>query len=64
MALSTTLVWLSWLLIGLAYPLYNVFLPTYLAHGRVLRLGRLAAPTNQILGLLDERFVHMPQAAR
>lgn len=31
MALSTTLVWLSWLLIGLAYPLYNVFLPTYLA---------------------------------
>jgi hypothetical protein len=30
MALSTTLVWLSWLLIGLAYPLYNVFLPTYL----------------------------------
>lgn len=31
MALSTTLVWFSWLLIGLAYPLYNVFLPTYLA---------------------------------
>jgi hypothetical protein len=31
LALSTTLIWLSWLLIGLAYPLYNVFLPTYLA---------------------------------
>ncbi|CAI7663111.1 unnamed protein product [Penicillium manginii] len=31
MAFSTTLVWFSWLLIGLAYPLYNVFLPTYLA---------------------------------
>ncbi|CAL5873027.1 uncharacterized protein PFLUO_LOCUS7296 [Penicillium psychrofluorescens] len=31
MALSTSLVWFSWLLIGLAYPLYNVFLPTYLA---------------------------------
>lgn len=31
MALSTTLVWFSWLLIGLAYPLYNVFLPSYLA---------------------------------
>jgi MFS family permease len=31
MGLSTTLVWFSWLLIGLAYPLYNVFLPTYLA---------------------------------
>ncbi|QDS76817.1 hypothetical protein FKW77_002728 [Venturia effusa] len=28
--LSTSLIWLSWLLIGLAYPLYNVFLPTYL----------------------------------
>jgi hypothetical protein len=27
---STSLIWLSWLLIGLAYPLYNVFLPTYL----------------------------------
>ena len=31
LALSTMLIWLSWLLIGLAYPLYNVFLPTYLA---------------------------------
>ncbi|KAJ5161381.1 hypothetical protein N7492_006773 [Penicillium capsulatum] len=30
MSLSTTLVWVSWLLIGLAYPLYNAFLPTYL----------------------------------
>jgi hypothetical protein len=30
MGLSTSLVWFSWLLIGLAYPLYNVFLPTYL----------------------------------
>lgn len=29
--LSTTLVWFSWLLIGLAYPLYNVFLPSYLS---------------------------------
>jgi len=28
--ISTSLIWLSWLLIGLAYPLYNVFLPTYL----------------------------------
>lgn len=31
MGLSTSLVWFSWLLIGLAYPLFNVFLPTYLA---------------------------------
>ncbi|KAL4875845.1 major facilitator superfamily domain-containing protein [Aspergillus karnatakaensis] len=30
MGLSTTLVWFSWLLIGLAYPLFNVFLPSYL----------------------------------
>jgi hypothetical protein len=28
--LSTSLIWFSWLLIGLAYPLFNVFLPTYL----------------------------------
>ncbi|GAM89495.1 hypothetical protein ANO11243_075340 [Dothideomycetidae sp. 11243] len=27
---STCLIWFSWLLIGLAYPLYNVFLPDYL----------------------------------
>lgn len=31
LALSTSLVWLSWLLIGLAYPLFYVFLPEYLA---------------------------------
>jgi hypothetical protein len=30
MGLSTSLIWLSWLLIGLAYPLFNVFLPLYL----------------------------------
>ncbi len=30
-ALSTLLIWLSWTLIGLAYPLFYVFLPTYLA---------------------------------
>jgi hypothetical protein len=29
-AFSTSLIWLSWVLIGLAYPLYNVFLPQYL----------------------------------
>jgi hypothetical protein len=31
LALSTILVWLSWTLIGLAYPLFYVFLPEYLA---------------------------------
>lgn len=31
MALSTTLIWFSWLLIGLAYPLFYVFLYTYLS---------------------------------
>ncbi|KAK0282976.1 Filamentous Growth Regulator [Friedmanniomyces endolithicus] len=30
LSLSTSLIWFSWLLIGLAYPLYNVFLPSYL----------------------------------
>ncbi|KAF7975460.1 hypothetical protein HWV62_9479 [Athelia sp. TMB] len=35
---STALLWLSWTLIGLAYPLYNVFLPTYLA-SRGARFG-------------------------
>ncbi|KZV97996.1 membrane transporter [Exidia glandulosa HHB12029] len=30
MGISTTLIWFSWTLIGLAYPLYNVFLPSYL----------------------------------
>ncbi|KAF4552429.1 MFS-type transporter-like protein 4 [Elsinoe fawcettii] len=38
MALSTSLIWFSWLLIGLAYPLFNVFLPTYL-ETRGARLG-------------------------
>ncbi|ORY19755.1 major facilitator superfamily domain-containing protein [Clohesyomyces aquaticus] len=28
--ISTSLIWFSWTLIGLAYPLYNVFLPSYL----------------------------------
>ncbi|KAF2857368.1 MFS general substrate transporter [Piedraia hortae CBS 480.64] len=41
LALSTTLVWWSWLLIGLAYPLYNVFLPTYL-RTRGAKLGHLS----------------------
>ncbi|MCJ1478764.1 hypothetical protein MMC13_007448 [Lambiella insularis] len=30
LGISTSLIWFSWTLIGLAYPLYNVFLPTYL----------------------------------
>jgi len=31
MGLSTALIWLSWALIGLAYPLFYVFLSTYLS---------------------------------
>jgi hypothetical protein len=31
LAFSTLLIWLSWAMIGLAYPLFNVFLPSYLA---------------------------------
>ena len=30
MGLNTSLIWFSWFLIGLAYPLYNAFLPEYL----------------------------------
>ncbi|KAI7488402.1 MFS general substrate transporter [Hortaea werneckii] len=41
MGLSTTLIWFSWLLIGLAYPLYNVFLPQYL-RTRGAQLGSLS----------------------
>ncbi|KAL7964860.1 MFS general substrate transporter [Trichoderma sp. SZMC 28014] len=36
MSISTLLVWFSWMLIGLCYPLFYVFLPTYLTnHGAV-----------------------------
>jgi len=31
LAFTTLLIWLSWSMIGLAYPLFNVFLPSYLA---------------------------------
>lgn len=41
LALSTCLIWFSWLLIGLAYPLYNVFLPQYL-ESRGAELGGLS----------------------
>lgn len=40
--LSTSLIWFSWLLIGLAYPLYNVFLPSYLA-SRGASFGQIKA---------------------
>ena len=41
LGLSTSLIWWSWLLIGLAYPLYNVFLPDYLS-SRGAQLGGLS----------------------
>lgn len=44
LGLSTSLIWFSWLLIGLAYPLYNVFLPTYL-QTRGAALGGLSDST-------------------
>jgi hypothetical protein len=40
--ISTSLIWLSWVLIGLAYPLYNVFLPQYLA-SRSAEFGQTSA---------------------
>lgn len=39
---STGLIWLSWVLIGLAYPLYNVFLPQYL-ESRGAQFGQKSA---------------------
>ena len=44
MGLSTTLIWFSWLLIGLAYPLFNVFLPSYLK-SRGAKFGETSAYT-------------------
>ncbi|KAF2867080.1 membrane transporter [Massariosphaeria phaeospora] len=40
--ISTALIWISWTLIGLAYPLYNVFLPSYLA-SRGAEFGQTSA---------------------
>jgi len=39
------LIWLSWTLIGLAYPLYNVFLPSYLAT-RGAQFGQVSQSEN------------------
>lgn len=44
MGLSTTSIWFSWLLIGLAYPLFNVFLPSYLK-SRGAKFGETSAYT-------------------
>ena len=41
MILSTLLLWLSWALIGIAYPRFQVFLPTYLA-SRGAEFGQLS----------------------
>jgi hypothetical protein len=40
--ISTGLIWTSWVLIGLAYPLYNVFLPQYLK-SRGAQFGQTSA---------------------
>lgn len=34
MAMTTTILWILWSLIGLAYPLYNAFLPIYLSQAQ------------------------------
>lgn len=43
--ISTSLIWFSWTLIGLAYPLYNVFLPAYLK-SRGAQFGEQSAYIN------------------
>jgi hypothetical protein len=42
LGISTSLVWLSWTLIGLAYPLYYIFLPEYLS-SRGAQFGQTSA---------------------
>lgn len=42
LGLSTCLVWFSWTLIGLAYPLYYIFLPEYLS-SRGAQFGQTSA---------------------
>lgn len=42
LAISTSLVWLSWTLIGLAYPLFYIFLPEYLS-SRGAQFGQTSA---------------------
>jgi len=42
MAISTALIWLSWTMIGLAYPLFNIFLPSYL-ESRGAKFGKTSS---------------------
>jgi MFS family permease len=49
-AISTTMVWFSWTLIGLAYPLFYVFLPNYMAeHGAVFERTKFETWRNYAL---------------
>ncbi len=43
LGLSTALVWFSWMLIGLAYSLFYVFLPDYLASRQTATTGSTSA---------------------
>ena len=52
--LSTSLIWFSWLLIGLAYPLYNVFLPSYL-----MSRGAAEGVTSQYITWRNYAIVNM-----
>ncbi|KAK0705536.1 major facilitator superfamily domain-containing protein [Lasiosphaeris hirsuta] len=56
-AISTLMIWLSWAMIGLAYPLFYVFLPSYLAsRGASLKVSTLDQWRNYALTNISSIF--------
>ncbi len=50
LATSTSMIWVSWAMVGLAYPLFYVFLPSYLAsHGANLHVSSFESWRNYTL---------------
>ncbi|KAK3386630.1 major facilitator superfamily domain-containing protein [Podospora didyma] len=57
MSISTLMVWLSWAMMGLAYPLFYVFLPSYLAsHGANLSVSTFDSWRNYALTNVSSIF--------
>ncbi|KAK5000888.1 Filamentous Growth Regulator [Elasticomyces elasticus] len=64
LGLSTSLIWFSWLLIGLAYPLYNVFLVSLITYP-VHRLKLYTLPRTECsLQCLPMSTAHLPRIPR
>ncbi|KAK0736510.1 major facilitator superfamily domain-containing protein [Apiosordaria backusii] len=56
-SLSTIMIWLSWTMVGLAYPLFYVFLPSYLeARGAKLDISRFDIWRNYALTNMSSIF--------